>query len=294
MSQAALEPIAAPSNRSSRPSLVRAFLRSPSAITGAILVLAVVLAAIFAGVVAGYDPVAYMPADRLQGPTIQHPLGTDLYGRDTLSRVIYGARVSLSVSILSVSIALLIGGTLGALSGFYLGWFDSLIMRVTDVMLAFPAILLAIALLAFLGAGFWNLTLAIAIVYIAPFARVARAAVITVRETAFVEAARALGAFNARVLWLHVIPNAAAPLIVEVTLRLAYAILSEASLSYLGLGTQPPAPAWGQMIADGRRILETSPWASIGPGLAIMVTVLGFNLLGDGLRDILDPRLRRR
>jgi peptide/nickel transport system permease protein len=167
-------------------------------------------------------------------------------------------------------------------------------MRLTDILLAFPAILLAIALLAFLGAGFWNLTLAIAIVYTAPFARVARAAVITVRETAFVEASQALGAHSLRVLWWHVLPNAAAPLIVEVTLRLAYAILSEAALSYLGLGTQPPDPAWGQMIADGRRILEMAPWASIGPGLAIMVTVLGFNLLGDGLRDILDPRLRQR
>jgi peptide/nickel transport system permease protein len=160
-------------------------------------------------------------------------------------------------------------------------------------LLAFPAILLAIALLAFLGGGFWNLTLAIAIVYSAPFARVARAAVLRVREDAFVEASRALGASNPRVLWRHILPNAFAPMLIEVTLRLAYAILSEASLSYLGLGTPPPAPAWGQMIADGRRTLELAPWASIGPGLAIMFTVLGFNLLGDGLRDVLDPRLRK-
>lgn len=293
MSQATLE-AAATNDANSRPSLWKSFVRSPSAVTGLVLVVIVALAAVFAPLIAGYNPTTFNPVDRLQGPTLTHPLGTDLYGRDTLSRVIFGARVSLSVAVLSVTIALLIGGVLGALSGFYLGWFDSIIMRLSDVLLAFPAILLAIALLAFLGAGFWNLTLAIALVYLAPFARVARAAVITVRETAFVEASRALGARNMRVLWLHVLPNAAAPLIVEVTLRLAYAILSEAALSYLGLGTQPPDPAWGQMIADGRRILETAPWASIGPGLAIMITVLGFNLLGDGLRDVLDPRLRRR
>ena len=285
--------VAVPPRASPRPWL-RLFLASPSAVTGFLLVVLVVLAAVSAPLVAPYDPIQYSPADRLQGPSLQHLLGTDLYGRDTFSRVVYGARVSLSVSAIAVSIALLIGGTLGAISGFRLGWFDSLIMRLTDVLLAFPAILLAIALLAFLGGGFWNLTLAIAIVYTAPFARVARAAVLRVREEAFVEATRALGASAPRILWRHIIPNAFAPLIVEVTLRLAYAILSEASLSYLGLGTPPPDPAWGQMIADGRRTLELAPWASIGPGLAIMVTVLGFNLLGDGLRDILDPRLRNR
>ena len=285
---------AATAPRGSQRPWLRLFLASPSAVTGFVLVILVVLAAVAAPLVAPFDPVQYSPADRLQAPSLQHLLGTDLYGRDTFSRVVFGARVSLSVSAIAVSIALLIGGTLGAISGFRLGWFDSLVMRLTDVLLAFPAILLAIALLAFLGGGFWNLTLAIAIVYTAPFARVARAAVLRVREEAFVEATRALGASAPRILWRHIIPNAFAPLIVEVTLRLAYAILSEASLSYLGLGTPPPDPAWGQMIADGRRTLELAPWASIGPGLAIMVTVLGFNLLGDGLRDILDPRLRNR
>ncbi len=272
----------------------RGFMASPSAVTGLVLVVLVLAAAIFAPLVAPFDPVKYNPIDRLQGPSLKHILGTDLYGRDTFSRVIFGARVSLSVSAIAVTMALIVGGGLGALSGFRLGWFDTLVMRLTDVLLAFPAILLAIALLAFLGGGFWNLTLAIAIVYSAPFARVARAAVLRVREDAFVEASRALGASNPRVLWRHILPNAFAPMLIEVTLRLAYAILSEASLSYLGLGTPPPAPAWGQMIADGRRTLELAPWASIGPGLAIMITVLGFNLLGDGLRDVLDPRLRKR
>ena len=278
---------ASPARRS-----LRLFFRSPGAVTGLVLVLAVVLAAVFAPHVAPYDPVAYKPLDRMQGPSLAHLLGTDLYGRDTFSRAVFGARVSLSVSALSVAFALLLGGVPGAVAGFALGWPDTLIMRLTDVLLAFPAILLAIALLAFLGGGFWNLTLAIAVAYIAPFARVARAAVLRLRGAMFVEASTALGAPPARLLWRHVLPNAAAPILIEVTLRLAYAILAEAALSFLGLGTQPPAPAWGQMIADGRPYLELNPWISLGPGLAIMLTVLGFNLLGDGLRDVLDPRLR--
>jgi peptide/nickel transport system permease protein len=248
---------------------------------------------VFAPVIAPFDPIAYNPAERLEGPSLRHPLGTDVYGRDTFSRVLYGARSSLAVAAVSVGLALLVGGLAGAMAGFFRGNLDIVVMRVTDVLLAFPAILLAIALLAFLGGGFWNLTLAIALVYTAPFVRVARASVLRVREEAFVEATRALGSHPGRVLFRHVLPNAASPIIVEISLRLAFAILSEASLSYLGLGTPPPAPSWGQMIADGRQILETSPWISIGPGLAITIAVLGFNLFGDGLRDLLDPRLRQ-
>ena len=271
----------------------RLFFRTPSGVVGLVLVLVVTLCAVFAAYIAPYDPVQYLPADRMQGPSGRHWLGTDLYGRDLLSRVIYGSRISLSVSVLSVSFALLLGGLLGALAGFYLGWIDTLIMRLTDILLAFPAILLAIALLAFLGGGFWNLTLAIAVAFTAPFARVMRAAVLRSRDTMFVEASTSLGASDARLLWRHVLPNSLGPVLVEVSLRLAYAILGEAALSFLGLGTQPPAPAWGQMIADGRPFLETNAWISIAPGLAIMLTVLGFNLLGDALRDALDPRLGR-
>lgn len=272
---------------------VRLFFRTPSGIVGLFLVLAVIAAAIFAPYLAPYDPIKYLPADRMQGPSLQHLMGTDLYGRDLLSRVIFGSRISLSVSMLSVSFALIVGGLLGALAGFYLGWIDTLIMRLTDVLLAFPAILLAIALLAFLGGGFWNLTLAIAVAYTAPFARVVRAAVLRSRDTMFVEASVSLGATDRRLLWRHVLPNSTGPILVEISLRLAYAILSEAALSFLGLGTQPPAPAWGQMIADGRPFLQTNAWISIAPGLAIMLAVLGFNLLGDALRDALDPRLGR-
>ena len=270
---------------------LKVFFRTPSGVAGLALLAIVVLCTVFAPVVAPYDPIKYAPIDRMQGPNMRHLLGTDLYGRDLLSRIIYGGRISLSVSTISISLALIFGGWLGVLAGYYLGWVDALIMRVTDVFLAFPAILLAIALLAFLGGGFWNLTLAIAIAYAAPFTRVVRAAVIRTRDTMYVEASTALGAGDSRLLLRHVLPNAAGPVLVELTLRLAYAILAEAALSFLGLGTQPPAPAWGQMIADGRPFLELNPWVSVAPGLAIMVTVLGFNLRGDALRDALDPRL---
>ncbi len=261
---------------------------------GAAIVAVAVLAAVFAPWVALYDPVALDPPARLLGPTREHPLGTDQYGRDTLSRIVYGGRSSLSVAAASTLFALLVGGSLGVLAAYYRGWVDGLIMRVTDVLLSFPAILLAIALLAFLGPGFVNLVLAIGLVYVGPFARVARGAVLTVREELFVEASRSLGSRDWRVLLRAVLPAAAAPLIVEVTLRLAYGILAEASLSFLGLGTQPPAASWGLMVAEGRRFLSLSPWATVAPGLAIMVVVLGFNLFGDALRDALDPRTRGR
>jgi peptide/nickel transport system permease protein len=270
------------------------FLRSGAGLSGALIITLVSLSALFAPLVAPYDPIQLAPPDRLQGPSPAHPLGTDQYGRDTLSRILYGGRTSLSVAGASVALAAVIGTILGLLAGYYRGWLDMMIMRLTDILLSFPAILLAIALLAFFGAGARNLILAIGIVYIGPFTRVARGAVLSVREELYVEASRALGSRDGRIILATVLPNAAAPLIVEVTLRLAYAILAEASLSFLGLGTQPPAPSWGQMVADGRRFLSLAPWASVAPGLAIMITVLGFNLLGDGLRDALDPRLRSR
>jgi len=261
---------------------------------GAFIVTVAVAAAVFAPWVAPYDPVALDPPARLLGPTAEHWLGTDQYGRDTLSRVIYGGRASLSVAAAATLFALLVGSTLGVLAAYYRGWLDVVIMRVTDVLLSFPAILLAIALLAFLGPGFVNLVLAIGLVYVGPFARVARAAVLTVREELFVEASRSLGSRDWRVLTKAVLPMASAPIIVEVTLRLAYGILAEASLSFLGLGTQPPAASWGLMVAEGRRFLQLSAWATVAPGLAIMLVVLGFNLFGDALRDALDPRTRGR
>ena len=280
--------------RSRRPILeaLLRLLRNPSGVIGLALIILVTLAAIFAPFIAPYDPIELNAPDRLQGPSEAHLVGTDQYGRDTLSRIIYGGRTSLSVALSSVLLATLIGVFLGMLAGYYRGWLDVIIMRLTDVLLSFPVILLAIALLAFLGSGFNSLVIAIAAVYTGPFTRVARAAVLSIREELFVEASRASGSSDARTLFFTLLPNALAPLIVEVTLRLAYAILIEAGLSFLGLGTPPPAPSWGQMIAENRRFLALSPWATIAPGLAIMVIVLGFNLLGDGLRDALDPRLK--
>ncbi len=267
-------------------------LRSPSGIIGLIIIIIVFLSAIFAPIIAPYDPIELNTKDRLQGPSQNHIVGTDQYGRDTLSRIIHGGRISLSVALISISLATIIGSFLGLLAAFYGGWIDILIMRFTDILLSFPVILLAIALVAFFGSGFSSLVFAIAFVYTGPFTRVTRAAVLSIREELYVEANLALGASNIRTLFITLLPNALAPLIIEVTLRLAYAILIEAGLSFLGLGTPPPAPSWGQMIAENRRFLALSPWATIAPGLAIMVIVFGFNLLGDGLRDALDPRLK--
>ncbi len=277
-----------------RTRLGRRVLRQPGARIGGVLIVAVVAGALAAPLLTGYDPIAVAPADRLQGPSAIHVLGTDIYGRDTLARVLYGGRISLAVGLLSVSLALAVGGTVGAVSGYWGGWLDAGMMRLADVLLAFPAILLAIGLLAFLGGGFWNVVLAIAVVYTAPLSRVARAAVLTVRHEEYVDAARVIGAGDARVLVRHVLPNAVAPVIVEATLRLALAILAEAALSFLGLGTQPPAPTWGQMIAEGRAVMTFSSWPAIGPGLAITTTVLGFNLLGDAIRDAFDPHVAGR
>jgi len=272
--------------------LGRRLARHAGARVGLVLLAVVTAGALGAPLWTRDDPVQIAPAQRLAPPSAAHPFGTDLYGRDVLARVLYGGRISLGVGVMSVGLALLGGGVLGALSGYWGRGIDAVMMRVSDVILAFPAILLAIALLAFLGGGFWNVVIAIAVVYAAPMARVARAGVLTVRHEEYVEAARAVGAGDGRILRRHVMPNAAAPLIVESTLRLAFAILAEAALSFLGLGTQPPAPSWGQMVAEGRAVMQFSAWPAMGPGLAITMTVLGFNLLGDGIRDALDPHLR--
>lgn len=267
-------------------------LKSPSGFIGLVIISLVFLSAIFAPIISPYDPIKLNTKDRLQGPSQSHIVGTDQYGRDTLSRIIYGGRTSLSVALISISLAAVVGSFLGLLAAFYGAWIDILIMRFTDILLSFPVILLAIALVAFFGSSFSSLVFAIAFVYTGPFTRVTRAAVLSIREELYVEANLALGATNYRTLFITLLPNAMAPLIIEVTLRLAYAILIEAGLSFLGLGTPPPAPSWGQMIAENRRFLTLSPWATIAPGLAIMLIVFGFNLLGDGLRDALDPRLK--
>jgi peptide/nickel transport system permease protein len=271
---------------------LRRLLRHRLGMFGASIVVLLILTAIFGPYIAPYDPNAIDFSVRFAGPSLAHPLGADDFGRDTLSRIIYGAQVSLQVGIIAVSIAATAGTLLGLVAGYANRIIDEVIMRAMDILFAFPAILLAIAILAALGRGVTNAMIAIGVVYIPIFARIARAAVLSVREEEFVEAARAVGARDTRILFRHIFPNSLAPLIVETTLSLAFAILAEAALSFFGLGTQPPDPSWGRMLSEGRAYFRQSAWMGIFPGLAIMFTVMGFNFLGDGLRDSLDPRLK--
>ncbi|WP_435586173.1 ABC transporter permease [Micromonospora aurantiaca (nom. illeg.)] len=226
----------------------------------------------------------------LRPPSGAHPFGTDELGRDVLSRVLVAARVSLQVGAVSVGIALVAGVTLGLFAGYYRGWLDSVLMRRMDVLFAFPVLLLAVAIVAVLGPGLLTAMVAIGVVYTPIFARITRAGVLSVREQVFVRAAVSIGASDLRIMRRHVLPNIAAPLIVQTSLSLAFAILSEAALSFLGLGIQPPAPAWGRMLFDGRGFVTDAWWLGVFPGAAIFLTVLAFNLVGDALRDVLDPR----
>jgi peptide/nickel transport system permease protein len=273
---------------------LRPLLRNRLVLFGTGLILLVVLLAIFADVVAPYDPTEMKMVDALRRPSAPHPFGTDRFGRDVLSRTIHGSRIALGVALSSIALAFLVGAALGLVGGYAGGWADLVIGRVMDVLFSFPTLILAIGIAAMLGPGLNNAALAIAVVYVPLFSRVARGPVIAEREKDHVVAAHGLGAGWPRVVFRHILPNVLAPLIVQASVSLAFAILIEASLSYLGLGTQPPDPSWGTMLNEGRTYLETAPWMSIFPGLAIMVTVFGFNLLGDGLRDTLDPQLRGR
>ncbi|MDF1524483.1 MAG: ABC transporter permease [Trueperaceae bacterium] len=259
---------------------------------GFVLCVVVVGAAVFAPQLATHDPFAQSIRERMQGPTTAHWLGTDNFGRDLWSRILYGYRTSVSTALGAVTIATLVGGLAGLVAAYFGGWTDRVIMRFMDVLLAFPIILLAIAVLAVLGPGAVNTGLAIGIVYTPIFARLARGPALTVLSWDYVAAARALGAPPLRIMLRHVLPNIAAPLMVQVTLSLSTAILVEASLSFLGLGTQPPTPSLGLMLSDSRDYLLLSPWTSVFSGLAILLASFGFNLFGDGLRDLLDPALR--
>jgi len=280
----------------SRPGLdlLRKALRHRLVVAGGSIVLLLGVLALFGRALAPHDPLMMDFTARFAPPSWTHPFGTDDFGRDLFSRVLYGARVSVQVAFIAVSLSGVAGVTLGVLAGYLGGWIDEVIMRVMDVIFAFPAVLLAITVMAILGRGVENAMIAIAIVYAPIFARVTRGAVISVRDREFVTAARALGQGHGRVMFKHVLPNALGPIIVQTSLSLAFAILAEAALSFFGLGTQPPDPSWGRMLSEGRGFLGQAPWMGIFPGLAIMLSVLGFNLLGDGLRDVLDPRWRRR
>ena len=266
--------------------------RNPTAAIAAVVLLLIVLVAVFDETLAPEEPNAISVPDRLQSPSLDHPFGTDDLGRDILSRVILGAAVSLRVGFLAVGIALVVGTAIGLLAGYYGRWVDDVLMRVMDMLFAFPAVLLAIAVLAVRGPGTGNTALAIGIVYIPVFARVTRASVLGVREEVYVRASRSVGASDWRILTKHILPNAAPPIIVQTSISLAFAVLAEAALSFLGLGTQPPNPSWGLMLAEGRGYIDLAWWLAFFPGMAIFLTVLCFNLLGDGLRDALDPRQR--
>lgn len=273
----------------------RRLKRNKMAIVGLIILVILFLLAIFADVIADYDNVVIKQnlAHRLQGPSAAHWLGTDEFGRDIFARLVHGTRVSLKVGIVAVGISIVIGGILGAVAGYYGGKLDNIIMRVMDIFLAVPSILLAIAIVSALGPSIVNLMLAISISSVPSYARIVRASVLSIRDQEFIEAARAIGASNMRIIFRHIIPNSLAPVIVQATLGVASAILSTAGLSFIGLGIQPPAPEWGSMLSGGRQYLRYAWWVTTFPGVAIMITILSLNLLGDGLRDALDPRLKQ-
>lgn len=267
-------------------------LRHRSGTLGLVIVLLYLFIALAAPLINPFSPIAMHTKDRLQPPNSTYVFGTDEFGRDILSRLMNGATNSLRVALVSVSISGILGTLGGILSGFLGGWVENVIMRLMDLIFAFPAILLALSISAALGPGESNTILAISIVYLPIFARVALGSVLQIKEMEYIEASRSLGASSWRLILRHVIPNSLTPTIVQVSLALSWAMLTEASLSFLGLGTTPPAASWGLMLSDSRKLMELAPWMAIAPGLAIMGGILGFNMLGDGLRDTLDPRMR--
>ena len=271
----------------------RRLLRHRLAMFGSGVLLIVIIMGVFGTIITPYDHNAMDFSDRFANPSLEHLMGTDDFGRDIFSRIIVGARISLKVGFIAVGVATILGTGIGLVAGYSTRITDEVIMRAMDVLLSFPAILLAIAIMAALGKGVDNAMIAIGIVYTPIFARIARGAVLGIRNEEFIIAARAMGAGDVRIILTHVLPNVLSPIIVEITLSLAFAILAEAALSFFGLGTQPPDPSWGRMLSEGRAFFRQSGWMGVFPGLAIFFTVMGFNFLGDGLRDALDPKLRR-
>jgi peptide/nickel transport system permease protein len=265
--------------------------RNQMAMTGAVIVLAMFILALLAPIV-GRDPGAIDITLRLQPPGFHFPLGTDDLGRDVLARILYGARISLLVGFVAVGIATSIGILLGAMAGYYGRWVDALIMRFVDIMLCFPTFFLILAVIAFLEPSIWNIMIIIGLTSWMGVARLVRAEFLSLRERDFVLAARAIGAQDFRIIFRHILPNAISPVLVSATLGVAGAILTESALSFLGIGVQPPTPSWGNMLIAGKQTLGTAWWLSVFPGLAILITVLGYNLLGEGVRDAMDPRIR--
>jgi peptide/nickel transport system permease protein len=270
----------------------RRFRRNRLAIAGAVGVLLLVFCAVFAPVLAPYSPTKVNLRAQFQPPSLEHLFGTDVYGRDIFSRVLYGARISLVIGLVPASIAMVIGAVVGVIGGFQGGWLDTTLMRTGDVVMAFPSLILAMVVTYTLGASLFTLFIALSVVGWAGAARVVRAQTLSLKQRDFVLAAQAVGARRARTMFQHIIPNCLAPIIVLLTLGIPAAIMAEAGLSFLGVGAQPPTPSWGLMINEAQEYMFNAPWASILPGVAILITVLAFNFVGDGLRDALDPYLK--
>ncbi|MEH7393515.1 ABC transporter permease [Bacillus sp. JJ1474] len=273
--------------------VIFAITSNRAALFGGIIIIFYLIMTLFAPFLAPYDPYVIQLENKLQPPNIEHWMGTDDKGRDILSRILYGSRLSMGVGISSVLFGAIFGITLGLLAGYYGKWVDNIICRVLDVMLAFPGILLALAIISALGPSLINVTIAVGVFSIPLFARIVRGSTMEVKKLEYIEAIRVLGANDAIIIFRHILPNILSPIIVQGTLRLATAILSAAGLSFLGLGAQPPSPEWGTMLSSGRDFLFSAPYMAIFPGLVISILVLGFNLFGDGLRDALDPRMKK-
>jgi peptide/nickel transport system permease protein len=271
--------------------ILRRLLRHRIGRIGLAIILFNVCISLLAPLIAPQDPLKVNIVNRASPPCSRALFGTDDFGRDIFSRVLYGARISLYISLLSVLVASICGVIVGAIAGYYTGWIDNVIMRCMDAVMSFPAILLAIAIMAVRGGNLDNVVIALGFVYIPRFARLVRGSVLSLKEKEFVAAAMAAGNRDGVIIFRHILPNCMAPLIVLATVYLAYAILAEAALSFLGLGAPPPAPSWGNILSDARNLMLTAPWMTVFPGLAITLAVVGFNLFGDALRDILDPRL---
>lgn len=270
----------------------RRFRQQRPAMIGLFILLILVLASLAAPLLTSYDPEKLKLSDALIPPNATHPLGTDHLGRDLLARILYGGRLSLMIGFLAVGIGLAVGTPLGAISGYYGGWVDMVLQRITDVLLSFPSILMALSLVAVLGVGLKNVIISVGISAVPSFIRLVRGSVLSIREQTYVEAAQAIGMRDGRIILRHVLINAMAPVIVQATLNLGMTILTAAGLGFLGLGVQPPTPEWGAMLGEGRQYIFSASYMATFPGLAIFLAVMGFNLVGDGLRDALDPRLR--
>jgi peptide/nickel transport system permease protein len=272
----------------------RSFKRDKIGVCGAAMVLSLVAIALFGSYLAPYKPLQMIYKDSFQGPSLVHVMGTDRFGRDQLSRIIVGAETSMIVSFGVVAISTFLGVIIGLISGYFGGRTDSIIMRLLDVVFAFPSVLLALAAVAAFGPSMINLILIMGLIFSARFARIVRGSVLSVKEKDFIEAVRSVGAKDSTIMFKFILPNVLSPIIVQATFNLSTAIMIEAGLSFLGLGTQPPQPSWGQMLNEARAYMEQAPWLALFPGIAIVYAVLAFNFFGDGLRDALDPRLSQR